>query len=244
MRTVAIVQARTGSTRLPGKVLLPLAGQPMLARVLRRVQRAAGVDEVVVATTRLPADDGLVELCARLQVRCWRGCELDVLDRYYEAARAFQADVLIRITSDCPLIDPELIGQAVVQYQARQPGLDYLATHEFPRGLDVEVFSHAALERAWRGATDPAWREHVTLFLYRHPEQFHLAELRCPQDLSALRWTVDTPEDFELVRRVYEHFGHDEFSWGEVVALLHARPEWTALNQAVRQKEVPKEART
>ncbi|MBM3728768.1 MAG: acylneuraminate cytidylyltransferase [Acidobacteria bacterium] len=238
MKTAAIIQARIGSTRQPGKVLGLLAGEPMLTRVLRRVGRAARVNELVVATTTQPADHLLVELCARLGVRCWRGSEDDVLDRYHGAARACGADVVVRITSDCPLISPAVIDAAVARFRQHQPPVDYMVTDRFPRGLDVEVFSAAALETAWREDRNAAWREHVTVFLYRHPERFRIGSLACAEDWSGLRWTVDTAEDFELARRIYEHFGHDEFEWEEVLQLLRARPEWATLNRHVTQKTV------
>ena len=178
MKTVAIIQARMGSTRLPGKVLLDLAGEPMLARVVHRVQRAASLQEVIVATTVQPADDAITQLCAGRGWPCARGSQDDVLDRYYQAATASQADVVVRITSDCPLIEPDVIDQVVGALLAGQPEVDYASNVQpprtFPRGLDVEVIRFDALERAWREDVDPAWREHVTPYLYRHPERFRI----------------------------------------------------------------------
>jgi len=240
-RTVAIVQARMGSTRLPGKVMLPLLGDPVLTRVMRRAARATTLDEVVVATTILPADDAIVGLAA---VEGWpveRGSEMDLLDRYLTAARSHAADVIVRITSDCPLIDPGVIDRTVLAFIAAD--VDYasntLEPATYPRGLDVEVVSRAALERAGREDRDPAWREHVTPYLYRHPESFRLLRVPADDDHADQRWSIDTPEDYELVRRIYEAVGGDDFDWREALAVVEAHPSWSALNRHVVQKVVP-----
>ncbi len=242
MKTVAIVQARMGSTRLPGKVLLDLAGEPLLARCVERVRRARTLEEVVVATTVQAADAAIVELCAARGWPVFRGSEEDVLDRYYQAAVAQQADVVVRITSDCPLIEPQIVDWVVDEFLARQPAVDYAANtlppRTFPRGLDLEVMRFDVLERAWREDHDPATREHVTPYIYRHPERFALHGVVNQVDYSALRWTVDTPEDLELVRRIYGHVGHDRFTWREVLAVLQMHPEWIEINQNVMQKTV------
>jgi len=240
-RTVAIIQARTGSTRLPGKVLLPLLGEPLLVHVVRRVGRASTVDATVVATTRLPSDDAIAGLGARLGWLVERGSEMDLLDRYLQTARAHGAERVIRITSDCPLIDPEVIDAVVGTLESG--GADYasntLEPRTVPRGLDVEAMTMTALEAAGRADTDPASREHATPFIYRHPERFRLAGLRLPVDLSGHRWTVDTLEDFELVRRVYDELGRDDFAWREALAVLELHPTWSELNQHIEQKIVP-----
>src|SRR5262249_12160461 len=172
MRTVAIVQARMGSSRLPGKVLQDLGGEPMLARVLSRLGRSRTLDEVVVATTTEPADDILERFCQERGRPCFRGSEHDVLDRYYKAATAERAAVVVRITSDCPLIEPAIVDRVVAEFQERQPGIDYasnvLPRRTYPRGLDTEVMSFAALDRAWHEDHVPASREHVTPYIYRH----------------------------------------------------------------------------
>ena len=241
MRIVAIIQARMGSTRLPGKVLLDLAGAPVLARVVNRCRRAATLDDVVVATTTLAADDPIVELCRANNWKSFRGQEDDVLDRYYHAAMQSQAEVVVRITSDCPLIEPEIIDLTVKTF-LEHGSLDYagnsLPPRTFPRGLDVEVFSFEALARAWREDTNPAWREHVTPYIYRHPEKFRLHAVINDADLSSRRWTVDTAADLAFVRKIYEQFSHDGFSWREVLKLLEKHPEWLEINRHVVQKEV------
>ena len=241
MRTVAIVQARMGSTRLPGKVMLPLLGQPALTLVLRRLGRASTLDEVVVATTALPEDDPIVELSERTGHRVVRGSESDLLDRYLAAARVTDADVVVRATSDCPLIDPGVVDLVVEAF--RESAVDYasnmLVPWTFPVGLAVEVVRRAALERAGREDRDPAWREHATPYLYRHPELFRLLRVPAEGDHSERRWTLDTPEDYTLIVRIYEAFGRDDFSWRDALAVVEANPSWGSANRGVVQKVVP-----
>lgn len=238
MSVVAIIQARMGSTRLPGKVLMDLGGETVLARVVGRLQRAQLVSKIVVATTDSAADDAIVQECHRLQASSFRGSEIDVLDRYYQAARVCAASTVVRITSDCPVIDPQLVDETIRVFQQRHG--DY-ASNAFPRthprGLDTEVFTMAALERAWRDAHEPYEREHVTPFFYEHPELFRLVSLRGPIDYSQYRWTLDTAEDLELLRTIYARFGNkDDFSWGEAVQLMEREPELAELNSRVIQK--------
>jgi spore coat polysaccharide biosynthesis protein SpsF len=246
VKKVAVVQARMGSSRLPGKVLLPLLGEPVLTRVMRRVSRAERLDEWVVATTVDPGDDPIANLAAKEGWLLVRGSVNDLLDRYVQAARARDADAVVRITSDCPLIDPAIIDETVGVFEVGE--CDYAATslepRTFPRGLDVEVVARAALEQAWRDDTDPAWREHATPYVYRHPELFQLCRVASDVDGSAHRWTVDTPEDYELVRRIYEAIGRDDFSWQEVLAAVEAHPDWIELNRNVVQKVVPPAGRS
>jgi spore coat polysaccharide biosynthesis protein SpsF len=241
-KAVAIIQARMGSSRLPGKVLLGLAGEPMLARVVNRAQRAQTIDLVVIATTTEPADDVLVALCAARGWPCFRGSQDDVLDRYYRAAKEHEADLVVRITSDCPLIEPEIIDRVVRELHASRPPADYacnvLPHRTYPRGLDVEAFWFNTLKELWIEDENPSWREHVTQYLHHHPERFVIRGVLNDRDLSAMRWTVDTPEDFELVRLIYEAFGHDLFSWREVLRLLGENPHWLKINSLVPQKVV------
>lgn len=239
MHIVGIVQARMGSTRLPGKVLRNIVGSTMLAHVLQCVKQAALIDEVLVATTVESADEAIVVECKHLGVPVFRGDEQDVLDRYYRAAQICQAEVIVRITSDCPLIDPETIDHVTREFLTSRC-LDYasntLSPRTFPRGLDVEVILFDALERAWREDDNPAWREHVTPYIYRHPEKFKLHAVANDVDYSHMRWTVDTAEDLDFVRRIYDHFGHARFSWHEVLTVLEQHPEWMELNRHVQQK--------
>lgn len=238
MRVVAIIQARMGSTRLPGKVLKDLGGETVLARVVNRTRRATLLDEVVVATSILPADDAIARECERLKVAYFRGDEADVLDRYYRAAQQFAADAIVRITADCPLIDPELID-ATIRSSLDQKA-DYASNslaRTYPRGLDVEVINADALARAWSAAKEDYQRTHVTPYLYQNPELFKVISIAGEVDHSRYRWTLDTTEDLELLRAVYKHFGNrDNIRWIEVLDLMEARPELASLNSQVRQK--------
>jgi len=240
MRIVAIIQARMGSTRLPGKVLLDIAGQTMLARVVHRTRRSTQLSDVVVATSTLPSDDAIVAECARLNAPVARGSEQDVLARYHQAAVEHRADVVVRITSDCPMIDPEVIDRVVAAYLAKRP--DYASNtlqRSYPRGLDVEVMSMEALATAWREAVEPEERIHVTPFLYRHPERFELAKVVAPADMSASRWTVDTPEDLAFARALYGLVdGAPDAPWETLLAAERNHPEIRSLNREIRQKSL------
>jgi spore coat polysaccharide biosynthesis protein SpsF len=231
-----------GSSRLPGKVMRILAGRSVLAHVVERVRRCPLVDEVVVATTTSPADEVIVAEAQQLGVRCCRGSEQDVLARYYAAAREALAHVVVRVTSDCPLFDPQLLEHMLRQFRdaawAGEP-LDYLSNtleRSYPRGLDAEIFTFAALERAHREARRPAEREHVTPYLYRHPERFHVRSVRGERDLSHHRWTLDTPEDWAFVSAVFERLGEQRLGMDAVLEILERRPELAALNAHVKQK--------
>jgi spore coat polysaccharide biosynthesis protein SpsF len=240
MKIAAIIQARVGSTRLPGKALRPIAGETMLARVVQRTQRATLLDQIIVATTTAVSDDDIVAECQRLGVPYFRGCEEDVLDRYFRAAQAFAVDVIVRITSDCPLIEP-VVGDQVIALQRRTQA-DYASntlSRTFPRGLDVEVFPMMSLERVWQLAREPYQRSHVTPYFYHNPAQFHLAGLTADADYSHYRWTVDTMADWQLVTAVYEHFApRVDFTWQEVLHLLQQRPDLATINAAVQQKDL------
>jgi len=254
-RVVGVVQARMGSSRLPGKVLMDVEGATMLARVLRRLSRAALLDRVVLATSDLPADDAVAAEAARLGFAVFRGSEEDVLSRYLGAAREHAADVVVRVTADCPLIDPAVVDRTVERFLAESP--DYASNsldRTYPRGLDVEVVDRRALEIAGAEARLDYERVHVTPFLYRHPERFRLLSVtrrdgeagghdgEGGEPLGELRWTVDTAPDLELVRRIYHHFlgrpggGDDGFGWRQVLALVESRPELREINRHVRQK--------
>ena len=231
-----------GATRLPDKVLKDLTGQPMLARVVNRTRRAKTLDTVAVATTTQPIDDAIVRLCEKRGWPFFRGSEEDVLDRYYRTALAFKAEVVVRITADCPLIEPEIIDKVVDVYLSHRPEVEYVSNtlaRTFPRGLDVEVMSFHALERAWRGDHDPAWREHVTPYIWCHPEWFRIRNVANDIDYSYMRWTVDTIEDLTFVREIYKYFQNDAFTWREVLHLLEMHPEWLEINRPVQQKIVP-----
>jgi spore coat polysaccharide biosynthesis protein SpsF len=229
-----------GSTRLPGKVLLDLGGRTMLARVVRRAQRASLIDEVTVACSTEPSDDAIVAECAKLGVRVHRGSDSDVLDRYHGATEAFQAGAVVRITSDCPLIDPEVSDKIVAKFI--ESGADYVSNtidRSYPRGLDTEICKRWCLDRAWAEAKEPYQRVHVTPYLYQNPTLFKIVQVRGEIDLKDLRWTVDAPEDYEFISRIFAHFGgEDDFSWRDVLALLNVHPELEDINRHIRQKEL------
>jgi spore coat polysaccharide biosynthesis protein SpsF len=240
MMIAAIVQARLGSSRLPGKVLADLAGDTMLARVVQRLRAAKMVDTIVIATTDLPTDEPVAREAARLGVGCFRGSEQDVLSRYVGAARACAADVVVRVTSDCPLLDPETVDRVI---GALTRGCDYASnTHvrTYPRGLDVEALHAGTLERIARLATSAAAHEHVTAFVMEYPALFATRDVVAPRgaDDSDLRWTVDTTEDLALVRSLYERFdlARAIAPYRTLVAAVRAAPELAAVNAHVVQK--------
>jgi len=265
MQTVAIIQARMGSSRLPGKVLLDLAGKSMIQHVIERTQRAETVDTVLVATTTEPSDDPVAAFATSLGISCYRGSLHDVLDRYYQAARPLQPDVIVRITADCPLIDPALIDQTAQLITDNCSLITDFAcnrlpppfTRSFPIGLDVEVCTFAALERAWKESTATFHREHVMPFLYEgvalsspelttdncllstgiSPRGFRIAQLHHQPDYGSLRWTVDTPEDLNFMREIFARLNDNpDFTWYDVLEIIHKEPELSHINAAVRHK--------
>jgi spore coat polysaccharide biosynthesis protein SpsF len=242
MRVVAIIQARMGSERLPGKVLLDIAGDTMLARVVRRVQQSRLIDEVVVATTTRASDDAVVGEGDRLGVRVVRGSEEDVLSRYLDAARESNADVIVRVSADSPFVDPEVCDLVVSAFVRADPPVDYASNKleaSFPLGLDAEAFSFDALERAARDAVESYERAHVTVHMYANLDRFSLLPVSSglARNLHSWRWTVDTPEDLLFARTVYERLGgRDDFSWKEVVALIDAEPELALINSHISVK--------
>jgi len=240
MKVVAIVQARMGSTRLPGKVLKDLAGETMLARVVERLHGTRLINEVLIATTDRPADDAIVAECRKVAVAVSRGDQDDVLDRYFRAAQLKKADVVVRVTSDCPLLDPEITDKTIAAFlEARPDYASNVMVRTYPRGLDTEVMSFDALARAWRRASKAYEREHVTPYIYEHSEEFKLLSVTGDLDYSGYRWTVDTPEDMEFVQAIYGRFqGHTLFNWRDVLALLDREPEIVNLNQHVSQKSL------
>ena len=204
---IAIVQARNGSTRLPGKILMDICGKPMLTRVIERVKQSTMIDKIVVATTRLDEDNAVVKLAEDNGVSCYRGEVDDVLTRYYHCASKYIEnpfkDTIVRITGDCPLIDPEIIDKAIQYFLDK--GYDLVTTTgNYPDGMDIEVFSYNTLERAWTMARRNDDREHVTSYMLKHPEIFRVGKLRRNQEYPELKLSVDTQEDLERVRVIYE----------------------------------------
>jgi spore coat polysaccharide biosynthesis protein SpsF len=270
-RIVAIIQARMASSRLPDKVLLDIGDQPMLAWVVERTRMAHTIDEVVVATTTDATDDAIFSFCQGRGYPVYPGSAFDVLDRYYQAARLHHADVIVRITADCPLIDPALIDKVVNIFTGAippEPGADPTHAHDkllearsdaqssqfpfdfacnrlpppwgrtYPIGLDIEVCSFQGLELAWREAQLPHQREHVMPFFYEQPQRFRIYLLNHPVDYGSLRWTVDTPQDLQLLRQISAYFaGRMDFSWLEVLQLVQSHPHLAQLNAEVQAKD-------
>jgi spore coat polysaccharide biosynthesis protein SpsF (cytidylyltransferase family) len=236
MRTVALVQARTGSTRLPGKVMEDLDGRPLLSLVLERAGAANGLDEIAVVTSDLDQDDPIADVCARDGIACVRGSETDVLDRYHQGAEALAADLIVRITADCPLVDPGVVDRVLELRRAEDldragaasGGLPPSWGPRFPHGLDTEVFSRAALDRAWREASDPYDREHVSTYMSSDP-QVRGGVLYADEDHGGERWTVDHPRDLELVREIVARVGR-RAGYREILAMLEREPELRAIN--------------
>jgi spore coat polysaccharide biosynthesis protein SpsF len=238
LKVVAIVQARMGSTRLPGKVLKDIEGETMLARVVQRLSHSRLISEVLIATTDLPADDAIVEEFRHCSVQVFRGDEDDVLDRYFRASQLSKAEAVVRITSDCPLIDPEVTDKTIAAFLKAMP--DYASNcivRTYPRGLDTEVMTAQALERCWHTANQPYERTHVTPFIYEHTGEFKILSVTGEEDFSQHRWTVDTPEDLEFVRAVYARLkAHDDFCAPDVLELLEREPALLELNRSIAQK--------
>lgn len=238
MKTIALIQARMSSSRLPGKVLQDIAGQPMLWRVIRRAQQAGSVDLVAVITSIREDDDAIEGLCKGNGIPCFRGSLDDVLDRYYQAASHFQADAVVRLTADCPLLDPKIIDKVVQTFH--QGGFDYVSNAlecTYPDGLDTEIFRVETLARAWKEARLKSEREHVTAYIYKHPELFRLGSVKHDEDLSFLRWTVDTSRDLEFVRTIYNSFKDGEFGMEDILKLLKEHPEVMELNSGQERNE-------
>ena len=238
MKTVALIQARMSSSRLPGKVLQDIAGQPMLLRVIRRAKQAKSIDLVAVITSIHEDDDAIEILCKGNGIACFRGSLDDVLDRYYQAAIYFQADIVVRLTADCPLLDPKIIDKVVQNFhKGTFCYVSNVLECTYPDGLDTEIFRFEALERVWKEARLKSEREHVTAYIYKHPELFQLGSVKQEQDLSLLRWTVDTPQDMEFVRTIYNFFKEVEFGMDDILKLLKEHPEITKINSGQQRNE-------
>jgi spore coat polysaccharide biosynthesis protein SpsF len=237
---LAILQARVSSSRFPAKVLQPILGVPMLARQIERIQRISRSDRLIVATSSEGSDDPIQQLCLDLGVTCYRGELNDVLDRFYQAARlgspsAEPPDHILRLTGDCPLLDPELIDQLISFYLAAD--YDYVSNTlelTFPDGLDAEIFKFNCLEAAWQEAKLPSEREHVSLFIHQQPSRYKLGSFKSNIDYSDLRWTVDEPVDLELVTKIYEALYPKDpaFKTEDILNFLAAHPALKKLNQA------------
>ena len=243
MKTVIITQARMASTRLPGKVMREVMGKPLLAYHLERIQRAKYADEILVATTVNPEDDVITQLAASHGVRCYRGSAEDVLARYREAARETGADIMVRVTADCPLIDPEIIDKVIRYYLDHRHLYDYVSNtlkRTYPRGMDTEVFPRKVLEEIHLKAHESADREHVTCYICRHPEEYRLGGVEHSEDLSHHRWTVDEEDDFKLIKLLIEEIYpmKPEFTMQDCLEVLKRHPDWMTINAHVKHKEI------
>jgi spore coat polysaccharide biosynthesis protein SpsF len=243
LKVVAITQARMTSERLPGKIMLKSAGKTLLEHHLERLGRTETINEIVLATTENPEDDITADLGQKLGVRIFRGSEEDVLARYHGAATELNAEIVVRVTSDCPLIDPAVTDRTVRAFMESPEPLDYVSNRlvqTYPRGLDTEVLHFAALDEAFVEATEPSDREHVTTFIWRQPDRYRVANISFASDQSHHRWTVDTPDDFELLRRIIEDLypQNTEFTLQDCLSLLESHPEWVDINRHVKQREV------
>lgn len=240
MKVLAVLQARVSSSRLPGKVLMPILGQPMLFRQIERLNLCKEFEQLIVATSVDTSDDPLVSECVARGIACSRGSLNDVLDRFIQAALSYQPETIVRLTGDCPLADPSLIDEVIRYFHAGN--YDYASNREpptFPDGLDVEVMRFACLELANREAVLPSEREHVTPFLCAHPERFHLVNYAAPVDRSGLRWTVDGPEDFEFVCSVYEKLYpmKPNFTTEDILSMLEKHPDLESINSTFERNE-------
>jgi len=238
MNTVAIIQARISSMRLPGKVLIDICGKPMLWYVVKRTKWAKHINKVVVATSTESFDNPIVDFCKKYKIGYFRGDLEDVLSRYYHCARKYKADVIVRVTADCPLIDGTLIDRGLATL--RKSKTDYLSNtvvRTFPRGFDFEIFKFSALNKAYRNTKEDPEKEHVTPYIWRnHPEKFKIGQLKRRGDKSGYRITVDTWEDFKVVKELIEKFSAHEKNAEEIIEILDKHPELVKINKNIDQK--------
>lgn len=239
---IAVVQARMDSSRLPGKVLMRICDRPMLEWVVTRAKKAASISQLVIATTTNSSDDILEKYCAEKELPCYRGSPADVLDRFVQVGKTFHADVIIRLTADCPFIDAGLIDQTFAAFSSSH--VDFAANRlpppykrTYPIGLDVEIVAMPALEKAWREATQLFEREHVMPYIYQHREVFKIHTIDYSVDYGTYRWTVDTSEDLAFIQAVANKFNcRMDFTWLEVIGMLEKFPDLMQINARVKHK--------
>lgn len=237
---LAILQARLSSTRLPGKVLLPILGRPMLELQVERILRSTKISELLIATSTSPEDEKIVALCLRLGIRYYQGQLDDVLDRFYKAAEETGPENVIRLTGDCPLVDPSVIDRVVTYFESDT--FDYASNTlepTFPDGLDVEVFTFSGLRRCWSEARLPSEREHVTPYFYSNPQIFKLGSYKDQINRSNIRWTVDEAADYELITKIYEgcYRNNAKFDMNDVLTFLESNPELMEINANFQRNE-------
>jgi spore coat polysaccharide biosynthesis protein SpsF len=240
-----IIQARTGSTRLPNKIFKPLAGEPVLWHVYNRVKHSSLISQIVVATTDLPEDDAVEKFCIENNISNFRGSSENVLSRYYYAAKRYNAEIIIRITADCPVIDPVILDKIITAFKDanKNDKLDYMSNsiiRTFPRGLDAEIFSMEVLDKTFNEATQKYELEHVTPYIYQHPEIFAIKNFGNDKNYSQYRWTVDTKEDYELLCKIYDALYHQKeiFLFEDILKLFEEHPELSEINKDIEQKKL------
>ena len=249
-KIVAIIQARMGSSRLPEKVLMPIVGKPVLWHIANRLRCVKKINKIIIATSNTEKDDKIEEFCQKYEINCFRGSEEDVLDRFYRAAEQFSADYLIRITGDCPLVDPSLVSTLIDFFLNDNFDHCGIATGagfaqegfigRFPDGLDTEIFTLNALKTAWLEAKGSMFREHVTPYIWKQPDRFKIGSLKSTvRDYSEYRWTLDNIEDYELIKWIYEqlYFTKSNFNMYDIVALLEKNTEVLKKNKHLLGKE-------
>jgi len=241
MNIVIIVQARMGSTRLPGKILKEVLGRPLLEYLLERLKRVENANEICVATTIKEQEQPILDVCSRMSVKTFRGSEEDVLERYFLAAQDFKADAIVRVTSDCPLIDPLEIDKLIKYYLENSKSYDFIADgpeRSYPMGMGAEIFSFEALKKAHENAKTQPEREHVTPYICWQPQLFRLGYISYREDQSDHRWTLDTPKDYELISKIIENLypTNLEFTIEDIFDLINKNPQWKNINSHVVQK--------
>ncbi|MBI5139839.1 MAG: glycosyltransferase family protein [Candidatus Vogelbacteria bacterium] len=240
-RIVAIIQARLGSTRLPGKTLMTLGGETLLGHLVKRVKASKYVDDIIIATTTNERDDAIVRVAKEKNLNCYRGSENDVLDRFYQAAVAYGVKTIVRVTPDCPILDPEVMDLVIAKYL--EGGYNYVSNTirpSFPDGLDTEVFSFEALEKAWKEAQLASEREHVTVYITKHPELFRIFNVKhVGRNLSHLRWTVDTKRDYDFISKIFKSMPpkKDIFFMSDVLDLLAKNSDLIKINSGMNRNE-------
>ncbi|MFA5906941.1 MAG: glycosyltransferase family protein [Desulfobacula sp.] len=240
VKTLAIIQARASSSRLPGKVLKPILGKPMIELHIERIQRCKNLDKLIVATSDKADDDAIEKLCKKIGIFCFRGSLNNVLDRFYQAACYFKPEHIVRLTGDCPLADPLLIDDLIDFYFNEK--CDYACNDDpptLPDGLDAEIFSFDALKKNWEGATLRSEFEHPTLYFFNHPDKFKRSSWQNPADLSHMRWTVDEPEDFEFVEKIFTHLyeKNPRFDTNDILNILAQYPDLSKINNMFTRNE-------
>lgn len=243
MKILSTIEARMASTRLPGKTMREIVGKPMLELLIERLKRTKRIDEIVVATTTEPEDKLIAELAERIGVKCFRGSSEDVLDRVLRAAKTYQGDIIVEMTGDCPLLDPVLVDRIINIYLENT--YDYISNtikRTYPRGLDTQVFSVNVLDEVSKLTNDPADRENVSLYIYEHPERYRVYNVEAPPEYRhpGYRWTVDSKEDFQFVKEVYEnlYYKNPDFLTEDVMKLLKEKPDLCRINAHIKQKPV------